>query len=275
MNKILLILFINIFNFSILIAQQQFEKKINPMGEKYEQIEKEYQFLKEEIRNFRDQIALERQAHREFLEDTYSKLAWFIGVVAAVVGGIIIFFDIRTKKDIKDTVQRRFREYTKGLIDEENERINISISDLKKIINRETSYLNKQIVFLGAEKDRQKFQNRELQLINARGIQFIKFAEKAEEINKLIAAEKIDLIIYYYDPTENKNDPVLHQLISILDNNGKKIPLLVYNYEKEGEGGRLFHSDREKVQTYPYHIIPNSPITLINHLYTTINYFST
>lgn len=274
MNRIHLIFFISIIGFSTLNAQQKVVPETNPEGKNYEQIEKEYQFLKEEIRDFRDHIAMERQAHREFLEDTYSKLAWFIGVVAAVVGGIIIFFDFRTKKDIKDTVQRRFREYTKGLINEENEQINISISDLKKIINRETNYLNKKIVFWGSEIDKSRFENRELELITTRGIKSIIFAENQNDLNKLIKDEKIDLIIYYYNPTAEKIDPILHQLVSFLNGNKKRIPLLVYNYEKEGEAGRLFSSDWKIVQTYPYQIVPNSPITLVNHLYTTINYFS-
>jgi len=236
----------------------------------------ELQFLKDEITQYRDFIQQEREQHQQFLESYYEKTLYLFYIIGCVIVFLITSFGITSIWQIKRSVHRLFDKYTVSLLTKENESLKQYIDDLKKVVDHETRYLKKRIVLLCTADDQHKLEQQELPMIYARGIRSenLKIYNQITDVMQAVKNNTIDLLLYYYNPDEQKTDATLHKLIDQLKRNDKPIPIIVYNFDKPNERGQLFSKDSEAMRSYPYHLAANFPITFVNHIYTTINYFS-
>ena len=236
----------------------------------------ELQFLRNEIKNYRDFIQQERKQHQEFLESFYNRTFSLFSMIGGIIVVLVTIFVGTSIWQIKKTVHRLFERYTIELITEKSEPLKISIDRLNGVISRETSYLNKKLVFLCSANDRSKLEGRELPMIFARGIKSenLEIVHQLENVSQAIDTQTIDLMLYYYNPNDQKTDPLLHKVIERLRKANRPIPIIIYNYDKLNERGQLFGNDSAVMRSYPYHLAANFPITFVNHIYTTINYFS-
>lgn len=275
MKKALVILlflkFVFLFNAG-LAAQEQKQTNVQEVNKTASQVE--LQFLKDEINEYRKFIQQEREEHQKFLESYYDKTLDLFYILGIVIIALVTIFGLTSIWQIKKSVNRLFSKYTLSLISRENEQLKISIDDLKNVVNRETLYLNKRILFLCSPFDQKKLERRELQMIYSRGIkkENLIMINNLDEVVQNLEKNSVDLLLYYYNPIEQKIDQILHDLIDYLKKKDKSIPLIVYNFEKPGERGQLFPNDSEKMRSYPYHLAANFPITLVNQTYSTINY---
>ena len=236
----------------------------------------ELQFLKSEIENYRKFIQEEREQHQKFLESYYDKTLTLFEIIGGIIVFLISILGITSVWQIKKSVAQLFEKYTVELIANENKPLKLSIQDLKNIINRETRYLSKRIMFLCTNEDRAKLEQCELPMIYARGIknENLLVTSQFDAISKAVQNNTVDLMLYYYNPSTDEKDLIFEELINLLINSGKKIPLIIYNFEKPGVRGQLFNDDSTLMRSYPYHLAANFPITFVNHIYTTINYFA-
>ncbi len=238
--------------------------------------QKEYQFLKDQTQSFQKFIENERKAHRDFIEGLYTIVVGFVGVIVTIGGGLLIFFDFRTRKNISQVINELFREYGIQIIDEKNKSIKINIDELRHIIELETGYKKKSILFLMSENDRQRFGIRELKIIDSRGIQNYQVYTNFDQANELIKKETFDVVVYYYNPDaadlKKNGDKQVREILDLLSKRHSKTPLIIYSYEK-GESGRIEKIDMDEIGKYPYAVPANFPITLVNLLHTVTNYF--
>jgi len=236
----------------------------------------EYQFLKTQTQEFRKFVEDERKHHREFLEDLYSKIVWFAGAAVTLAIGFFIFFDIRSRKDIKQMITQKFEEYGLRIIDERNKSIKIDIDALRQLLNHETNYKRKRILFLTSQADKEKFESRELKIIDSRGMQNYEIMHDFDKALPLIVRETFDVVVYCYNPLindgKNEGDQAMLQMLETLRFRQSKIPFIVYNYEK-GIDNRINNNDKTEMDKYPYAVLANFPITLVNLLHTVTNYF--
>lgn len=236
----------------------------------------ELKFLKEEIKQYRDFIQQERNEHQNFIENFYSKILTSLQFFGGILLFFVSFLGLTSIWQIKKSVTRLFEKYSVQLISKENRLIQLSIDEIKGVIERETKYLTKQILFLCSPTDIIKLETRELPLIFNRGIKRdnLKIITEYESLSNAVLNNQVNLILYYYNPNEQEKDPILKKLIEFLKIEKKQIPLIIYNFEKPGVNGQLFGEDSKIMRSYIYHLAANFPITLVNHLYTTINYLS-
>lgn len=236
----------------------------------------EYQFFKNQTKEFRDFVEKERTHHREFLEDLYTKIVWFAGAIVTLGIGFFVFFDIRSRKDIKQIITQQFEQHGLQIIDEQNKSIKINIDALQQLLQQETNYKRKRILFLTTQADREKFTTRELKIIDSRGMQNYEILHDFKKALPLIVRETFDVVVYYYNPAleegEKNGDQTMRQMLETLRFRQSKTPFIVYNYEK-GSAGRLYGIDMAEMVKYPYAVLANFPITLVNLLHTVTNYF--
>lgn len=272
------ILFFIIFLLLLLTIQSYSQSvgQTDKQNEKSTISAEELRFLKTEITTYREFIQQEREQHREFLESYYEKTLYLFYIIGSVILFLITVFGITSIWQIKRSVHRLFDKYTVSLLTKENESLKQYIDDLKKIVDHETRYLKRKIILLCTDDDQNKLEQRELPMIYARGIKGdnLKIYSQISDVTQAMKNNSIDLMLYYYNPNEQKTDATLHKLIEQLKKNDKPIPIIVYNFDKPNERGLLFSKDSEAMRSYPYHLAANFPITFVNHIYTTINYFS-
>jgi len=235
----------------------------------------QYEFLKQQNKDFRAFVEKERHEHRQFLEDTYKKIIWFFGTIAVVLLALIGFMGWRTRREVKSSFKRYFEQQGNALIEEKHREIDQLLSILREEVDRETAYLSKSILFVIPEADVNKFESRELAVLRARGIQKLQVRSNIDNIMQAVAGGAFDTIVYWYNPTsQEEGDANLQRLIDVLCLRNSTIPLIIYTFEK-GEGNRLHSIDQQKTTEYSYSLLANFPITLVNHIFTTINYFVT
>jgi len=240
------------------------------------QAQQEYEFLKQQVTEYREFVERERKQHQDFLENMYTKLVTIVSGFAVLITALLSFFGWQSKKDVAQTVKKLFEDHSLKLIDERNETIKFSVSELKRLLEKETKYQKKSILFLTSRVNLETFAQRELPIIAARGMKNYKPMTSIEEAFPLIKTEAYDVIVYYYNPSGEKpkesGDSHFRDIVEFLKTRQAKTPLIVYTYEK-GENNQLFPIDREKLSAYPYIVTANFPITLVNVLHTVVNYF--
>ena len=240
------------------------------------QIEKEYKFLKGQLENYQSFIERERKEHRQFLEDIYKKIVWFSGIASSIVLGILIFLGIRTKKEISTSIDKLFEEHGLKIINERNENIRLKLKELENLLKRETNYKNRHILYIMSESDKDSFNNRELTIIKERGFKENQIETYSEKVLDSIKRRSYDVLVYYYNPPaekhENTGDKNLQEILKYLKERSAKIPIIIYTYKK-AEHNRLYSIDNEEAAKYPYAVVANFPITLVNLLHTVTNYF--
>ena len=283
LSLILLILFLGNNIYVDLFAQN----RDSTSDETVSSIQKEYEFLKEQTKKYQEFVEKERAEHRKFLEDLYTKIVWFFSVVVAIVAGFITFLQIKNRKDISKLIDRSqkeasikveklFKEHSLKIIDEKNKDIIISVDDLKKLLDYETNYRNKSILFLSSEADRKNFESRELPVIDSRGMKNHQLMSNIDEAIPFIKNDTFDVLVYYYNPpVENPKetgDKNLQKILNMLLLRRSKTPLIIYTYEK-GERNQLYPIDMKLAVTYNYAVLANFPITMVNLLHTVANYF--
>ncbi len=191
-----------------------------------------------------------------------------------VLLGLIEFMSWRTRREVR-YFKRYFEQQGNALIEEKHREIDRLLSILRGRVDRETAYLSKSILFVIPEADVNKFESRELAILRARGIQNLQVRSNIDSMMQAIADGAFDTIIYCYNPTSQEDgDANLQRLIDVLCLRNSTIPLIIYTFEK-GEGNRLYDIDHQKTTKYSYSLLANFPITLVNHIFTTINYFVT
>lgn len=267
---ITIILFLSFFLLTVFAQQPPSDSTLRNLDQK------EYQFLKDQTQSFQKFIENERKEHREFIEGLYTIVVGVVGVIVTIGGGLFVFFDFRTRKNISQVINELFHEYGIQIIDEKNKSIKINIDELRHIIDLETGYKKKSILFLMSENDHQKFGIRELKIIDSRGIQNYQVYTQFDQAYDLIKKGTFDVVVYYYNPAaedpKTNGDKQVRDILVLLVNRKSKTPLIIYNYEK-GNFGRLYDVDMNEMSKYPYAVMANFPITLVNLLHTVTNYF--
>ncbi len=222
-----------------------------------EQLEKEYEFLKKETREFRGFIENEREKHREFIENERKEhqkfLRWsiyIIGIIIAVASAIFGFLGIKTLSDAKKMVR--------GYVDTRlNDFVNGNIDSVRKSIEhvvREELSLDRRIWFLVPAEQQQEIETDEIETLKKRGFKNIELKNIDEPFDA-----GCDLFIFYYNKSVDEH---LTRLVYSLQRNNR--PLIVYY------PGRV---ENEELDAYKWRAYANTPLTLTNWVFTVLMSF--
>lgn len=221
-------------------------------------LDKEYKFLKEQTKEFRRFIETERKQHQEFLQWSI----YVVSIIIVVVSVIFGLFGLKTINDAKKGIGRSVKEKFDEYIDENTEKIKITVNDIAEKVIQEKLNLKKSICFLVPGSLQKNVEDNEVDMLRRRGFENIELKPIEESID-----DKYDLVIFHYQEVQQYQEAQqenLTKLVSSLEENPK--PLIVYF---PGEG----RVNKEAFEKYKWHVLANTPLTLVSWVFTTLNSF--
>jgi hypothetical protein len=223
------------------------------------EIKREYGFLKEQTKSYREFIEKERKQHQEFLEWSLGWLVKAIGIIVAIFVALVGIFGIKSiydaKKKISDLVREKFNDYISNNTDE----IEIKIQHIAEKVIQEKINLKKKILMLVPETLQEAAS--EINFLWKRGFKNIEV--KGTDYYSI----DCELIVFYYDPEQNNN---LIDLVKKLKKASTPKPLIIY-YSGRVEDNEL----KKELRDYKWHTFANNPLTLTNWVFSTLEIVST
>lgn len=228
----------------IIKSQQELEKK-------------QFDYLTQDTKDFKEFIQRERKEHQEFLENLYQKTCWAGGLLISLFIGLASFFGWKSLKNIEQQVESEIKNKAKQVIDEANSEIEKHLSILNGKVESELSYKKANIFVLSATEGNDL--NRVINTLKSKGINHIKLTSNLDELD-----EKFCLIICNLNGNDNRNE-LAQKTMQYMSANSIDIPIIFYTT------GRI---DQEILSDYPFYFIPaNNPTTLIMHCFTLLKMF--
>lgn len=236
------------------------EKEATPDAEP-SSLDKEYEFLKKETREFRGFIENERRQHREFIENERKEhqkfLHWsiyVIGIVIAVASAIFGFLGVKTlsdaKKMVRGYVDTRLNDFVDGKIDS----VRTTIVHMAQDVLREELSLKRRVWFLVPADQQQEIETGEIEILKKRGFENIELKNIDEPFD-----ERCGLFVFYYDKSVDE-----HLTRLVLSLQGSNRPLIVYSTERV---------ENEALEGYKWRAYANTPLTLTNWVFTVLMSF--
>ncbi len=247
-----------------------------------------YDYLKEENENYRTYVENELKNYREFVENeraglfnTISTIFTILGAVITILGiisGIFLFYMryvfSNSIKEFQEKIKSKFTEIESKFTEIEHDAVNdfgkiideklTQISSetffhiLKQMVSEQLSLKKSKIIVMGSKDEIDIMKKTEIPAIESKGVAVLPPVYEVDDFKTKLDNNEFDIIIYRFTSNE---DPYLHEVIKSLIASEKKIPLLLYNYEK----GSVTMS---KDYTYKWIVYANLPSTLLSHLFT-------
>ncbi len=213
-------------------------------------VEAQYEFLKEQVTEFRDFVERERIHHEHFVEWTLGIGLAIFTLVFSVLGWIGIRSLTDAKKNIKDLVIKQFEEY----INQESDEVWGTINDIAANVVGEKLNLNKSVCVVAPNPSDEKEARFLVQILESRGLKSIDL-----KIGDAIELDGYELFVYKYDANLEQH---LIGLVRQLKNNPK--PLIVYSTE------RVVSTE---FSSYEWRLLANTPLSLVNWVFFSLATF--
>jgi len=214
--------------------------------------EEHYQFLREDLANYRQFIKDERRAHRQFLEDTYRNILILVTVGLAILG----FLGVRSWKNLREKLELEYRNQIKAIIDSQLLATEQKIEALNQLVHQESMWRNQaKLRFVVPEARLKAFLDTELAYFGGKKPNFVVGPLTEEE-----TFEQFDVIVYYLAKDGDGEDEVLQQIVRKVA--GRTIPIVVYTH---GERLDFKSATSQDLQNYQFHNFANNIITLLNN----------
>jgi len=222
------------------------------------QVEREYEFLKEQMEAFQVNVENERKHYEDFIKF----YLWVVFSLGAIASGIFYYFFDKTMKDSTKKIESLVLKRFNSLIRDKSTGLAESIQDLARREIREQGPLSKKIFIVSPVKeDEGNDLDYECKLIRKRGFKNLRCVKSPADI----ALSDCDLVIYdYWDANifEGIND-------TIRAIRPQKIPLIIYTSSK------ITRVDTRRLEPFKLYTLANSPLTLLNWVYTILLIYKT
>ncbi|MGF7086904.1 hypothetical protein JOD24_000736 [Kroppenstedtia sanguinis] len=248
------------------------EKADPDLSEKVEQLEKEMNQLSAKNDSY-DYLKEETKSYREFVEGEWDRfnnlLQWVLPIVVTVIGATLIFFDVKSIRDIKkrteeinNTVKKQLDQHVEEELNRETEKMRIRIRDLENIVNRESWLRSSKILVLDRGKLKEIISSSPLNQKNV-----IYDSPSSHRLPDLLEKGEVDIIVYEYgNDSEKPRDEDLSSLLKILKVHSEQsvsIPIVIYT-----EGKQVGKTEvQELSKNYPWYTFANNRITLVSNTY--------
>lgn len=235
-----------------------------------------YQFLKEEIQQYRKFIEQERNQIRLF----YENITKIIGFIVTILIGVASFFGFKSIDDIKKMAQERIEKKLEQIEESAAQQINHLVQEsighvkknieaLQQIIQRETQYRNSRILAIGSKENLESMKQVEIPLLESKGIQLSLQPYPVDDLAGLLRRGEFNIVLYRYNLQDgDQQDPALCQILEALCTS-ICLPLMVY-----APSIRVSKDDVQALNDYPLHTFANSAATLVGNLYSLTHIFS-
>ncbi|WP_089972234.1 hypothetical protein [Lihuaxuella thermophila] len=254
-----------------------------------------YDFLKEEVKNFRESVQKERESLTNTFNIYLGLLTGIIGVagLSITIVGFIFYFKVgqsrkelddqinTMKKEMQDRLNQLEYEFTEKvrkkfqkemekvaaqLINEEMDTYKESLEALNELIDKELKNKKVRVLVTGPEDEIKKMEENELKILNKQVYKTtVKPFDKAE-IAKELQNNEFDIIIYRYPKTnEGGYQSSVGILAQMLKQHSRQLPLLVYS-----DYGKI---DDPELNTYLLRSYANIPSSLISNLFSLYQVF--
>ncbi len=223
-----------------------------------------YDFIKNEIKEFRSFIETERHNLQTYIE----LLLWLAGFLITLFMGMLYFLSIRTYKDLIPILENSIKEKIDKSLDKNLEDVNEKIDALQLLINREILYKSSGILIVGDIND---FKSMEEEIsvlenyINKQCVKTIEISEFSKRINLLNPS-----IVIFCNKNGYKEREQFINIIETLNNLKQSIPLIIYTYGQE----QLRDERTVIANSYFWTTYANNPDTLVGSIFTLAHSFT-
>lgn len=225
--------------------------------------EKHYEFLKEEIQNYRTFIQEERKQHQQFL-------TWTVGIVGSLGLLLLGIFGWRTREDINATKDQLINEARlqveaeiKTLVESKSylKEAELKYNKLTELVTQKLDVESGKFLFVGSEEKIKSMQGEEL-LTFGKAINEPVLVSQIEDID----LEDYDVVVYRSNVDDQHEDEYLKSVLlpelTYLKNKKQIIPLVIYC---KGRSEFLSGETEEAVNQYGLATIANYTTTLIDN----------
>ena len=223
--------------------------------EQFEYVNKQYDYLLNDVEKFRDYIQTERTEHRKFLEELYSKTCWGIGILITLFIGIYSFLGWKSYKNIKEQTELYIIDQAKNIVKKANININNQIEILKNRIDDELSYKNAKMYIFNLNKDVEDV----MKIFHNKGVGEIVSSKDLKELDKTFC-----IAIFNINGCKD-TDKEFKNIISYLKKEKLNIPFLIYTSNR---------INNDLLDSCPYYYsLANSKATLIINTFSLLRMF--
>lgn len=272
------------------------DKKEEKLADKVEKLENELEKLKAKEESY-DYLKEENRQYREFVEKEWDRFLnvflVFLPIIGGVIGAILIFFNISSKREIRSTLdeqkmqaEKEVRKSREEIHEEAVQELNtvrqdtrnMAEQEFKGVLEKELSILKRDVTSL------QEIAQRESWVRSAK-IHVFDHGRLADLVSSIFGNKDVDITGF--------NEPLPHF-------NDKEVDIIVYDYKQEieDEEGRLAnlieHLETFKERTIPiviyypgpgriedkyikdykWHLFVNTQITLVTQTSSLSHVFS-
>lgn len=215
-----------------------------------------YDFLKNETKEFRSFIETERHSFQTYIKN----LLWIAGLLISLFVGILGFLSIKTVNDLQPILESYIKGKIDKSIDKSLEKVNEKIDTLQSLVEREISYKNSVVLIVGDGSDFKSMEEEINILENYINKQCVKTVEINEISNKFNTLNPS--IIVLCNKNDNKGKEQLESIVEILKNLKQAIPFIIYTPLQ------LSHDLKKITDNYFWTTFANNPITLLGNIFT-------
>lgn len=226
-----------------------------------------YDYLKQEMAEYRNFLEKQQEEHRKFLELCYG----LVGGLIVVIGGILGLFGWKTIQDFKKNVNEYCESHLIKLVDKKGEELILPLREVQRKIREETAYRNSAILVVAPEVRNTEIYEDLINPLSERGIKNIRIEPQIDNLIASIRDNYFRAIVRYYDPKpqgKDGNDLVLQRLVDLLTAANAHIPLIIYT--SGVSDNKLSDIDNNKIKNYRYAVASNFCLTLLERVLMSI-----
>lgn len=185
----------------------------------------------------------------------------------------------KLKKNAELVIESSISNIEKESIDKINEILQPKITEidgkyheLLRIVDNGYKLKNSKITLVCSAEEKVDVETKLIQRIRAICETYLNEFNDFEEIKVKLSNKEIDMIIYVYKPTYEKDNGTFKEYIQYLIDADSRIPIIIYI----DNGNRIDEKDEEGIllNQYPYSSIANMPTTLTTNIISMANLLS-
>lgn len=232
----------------------------------------EYTFLREDTQRYRAHMETEMARYQDFLghemDRTMAGFEWIVSIGAALLvlaGAILAFMFGRSLKVVRQEVVERTTQEMDKIAHQCVSTVNGELDAFHRAVNVEANLQQARVLVTGASEgelyeEQQLLRNWGVKNVEERTFDPKKFAA-------YIQKHRPDVVVFCYRPLgEAKQDDRVHEVVKVLKNGGRPIPLLVYTFDATKQI-RVEGNDMAALSQYRWVVFANFPATLVSHVH--------